>query len=111
LANLQSLFAGGTVTDDWYIDEILCRYLPDPRFRFRRLRVLPAPAKSERPQPKLYDVSFAGVIRPLFFCPVGPSATRPAMRERFLEQFRDNAALLRTVHCPDVQKVEPPARE
>jgi hypothetical protein len=107
--NLRGLFAAGTVTDDWYIDEVLCRHVPGVRFQFRRVCVLPVAAKSERSHPKLYELSYEGVSKPLFFCPVGPSATRPGMKERFLAQFHDNAALLRSVFCAEVQKSESPA--
>ena len=107
--NLRGLFASGTVTDDRYIDEILRKYGPFSGFEFGRPHLLPPatrpgakPAKSRRSHPKLYQVSYKGEIKPLFFCPVGPSAKRPGQKEQFLAQFRDNAAFLRPILCPDV---------
>jgi hypothetical protein len=100
--NLRGLFAAGTVTKKKYIDKILCQYGPRLGFQFSCIHVFPAAAAAEDSHPRLYQVSYKGRSKPLFFCPVGPSARRPGEKKLFLAQFRDNATYLRPMFCPDV---------
>jgi hypothetical protein len=105
--NLFGLFAAGTVTKSKpYIDKVLARHGPRFGFEFRLVRSFPAvpnvalgssPAADEDARPKLYEVSHDREHKPLFFCPVGPSAKRPGQRDQFRRQFSDNANLLQKV--------------
>ena len=103
--NLLGIFAAGTVTKSKpYIDKVLGSYGPLFGFEFRVVREFPAvanealgtpPAKDEDARPKLYQVSYRWEHKPLFFCPVGPSAKRPGQNHQFRRQFSDNSNVLR----------------
>jgi hypothetical protein len=105
--NLRGLFAAGTVTKSKpYIDKVLSQYGPQFGFEFRAVRPFSAvgnetlgtpPAKDKDARPKLYEVSYARDRKPLFFCPVGPSAKRPGQVQQFRRQFSDNANVLKSV--------------
>ena len=91
--HLRGLFAAGAGTKSEYIDRVLGEH--GREFGFE----LQPPAKAREARPRLYEISYQGQSRPLFFCPIGPSARRPGQQEQFRAQFSENATLLRQVFC------------
>jgi hypothetical protein len=102
--HLRGLFAAGAGTKNQYINYVLGKNGQRHGFEFQ------PPVKARDTRPKLYAVAHQGQSRPLFFCPVGPSALRPGEQQRFLAQFSENATLLRQVFCTIGRESNPPQK-